>query len=75
MQMLVLFQSGYPVPDDFLVVEYEDNGRGFNLGDNFSGQKGIGMMNMQSRIKSINGTMEVASKPGHGTRVKFQIKI
>jgi signal transduction histidine kinase len=61
--------------DGFLLVIYEDDGKGFNIDDSDSAHKGIGLMNMQSRIKSINGTMEIASRSGHGTRVKFQIKI
>ena len=31
---------------------------------------GIGMVNMQTRAESLNGTFEVTSKPGEGCKVK-----
>jgi len=59
--------------NNVLYVEYADNGKGFDI--NVINQKGIGLINMRSRIKSLNGTLEINSKPSDGTVIKFQIRI
>jgi signal transduction histidine kinase len=59
--------------NNVLFVEYADNGKGFDV--NETKQKGIGLFNMQSRIKSLNGSMEIISNPAEGTLIKFQIRI
>jgi signal transduction histidine kinase len=44
-----------------------DNGKGFVV----SGIKsGIGLMNMQTRAETLNGTFELDSKPGFGCKVE-----
>jgi PAS domain S-box-containing protein len=61
--------------NDLLFVEYSDNGIGFNTDNSLSGRKGIGLLNMQNRLKSINGQVGISSAPGKGTTVKFQFKM
>ncbi len=61
--------------DNALIVDYSDNGKGFDVNAVMAGHKGIGLLNMQSRLKSINGVMEIISKPHEGTSIKFQIGI
>ncbi len=61
--------------NDLLFVDYSDNGKGFDVDKVISEHKGIGLLNMKSRIKSINGLMDIISSPGKGTIIKFQIKI
>ena len=56
-----------------LFAEYSDNGKGFDI--NNINQKGIGLLNMQSRIKSLNGIIEISSRPSEGTFIKFQLRI
>jgi PAS domain S-box-containing protein len=58
-----------------LLIEYTDNGKGFNPEETLALHKGIGLLNMQSRLKSVDGSMDIISKPGNGTTIKFQMKI
>lgn len=55
----------------FLVA---DNGRGFNPGD-LSGKDskdlGIGLSSIEERVYMLNGTCEIWSRPGSGTRLSF----
>ena len=55
-----------------LIVNIIDDGKGFVQK---RGKKGIGMRNMSSRIKKINGTWDINSKVGQGTTVIFIIPI
>ncbi|HEY9176925.1 MAG TPA: sensor histidine kinase [Flavipsychrobacter sp.] len=48
----------------------EDNGKGFNPGDESGG---IGMKNMQTRIHYLKGSIEWDSAPGKGTVVTIQV--
>jgi signal transduction histidine kinase len=43
-----------------------DNGKGFSVKNR---KAGIGMVNMQTRAESLNGTFELESSPGHGCTV------
>jgi len=52
---------------------YCDNGKGFDVEETLASYKGIGLLNMQSRIKSINGRMVISSHPGQGTTMVFKI--
>ncbi len=53
-----------------LLVTLTDDGRGFNTG---KGKKGIGHKNIRSRLMKVNGSWEVKSKPGKGTRIFVRI--
>lgn len=61
--------------NNMLIVEYSDNGTGFHIDQVMASHKGIGLLNMQSRIKSINGILEINTNPGGGTFLKSQINI
>jgi signal transduction histidine kinase len=56
--------------DKQLVITIEDDGRGF---DETNHQAGIGLANMRARAESLDGTMEVSSKPGQGTSILLTI--
>lgn len=58
-----------------LFVEYIDNGIGFNVASKLADHKGVGLMNMQSRVKSINGSIIIQSSKEKGTSIKLQLKI
>ena len=58
-----------------LMVEYSDNGKGFDPDKVFSEHKGSGLYNMRSRIQSLNGQIEIISAPGKGMRLNFQMSI
>jgi len=53
-------------------LEYQDNGKGFDIED-FENKKGLGMQNIDSRVKMINGKIDVQSTIGEG--VLFRISI
>jgi signal transduction histidine kinase len=49
------------VEDSKLILMYDDNGIGF--GDNSHFRKGIGLMNIESRVKLLNGEIDYNNKP------------
>jgi signal transduction histidine kinase len=56
-----------------LEVFYTDNGIGFKIED--SENKGMGLSNIQSRIKSLDGEMEIHTKPNKGLFLKITIPV
>lgn len=52
--------------EDGLNLLYEDNGKGF---DAASVAKGIGLHNIQERVKALNGTVTIDSQPQQGTTI------
>ena len=55
-------------------LEYLDDGIGFDPEIAELPETGMGFANMKSRIKSLNGTMEINSIPHEGMRVKVRIR-
>jgi signal transduction histidine kinase len=58
-------------------IEYQDNGCGFdrmNLTES-SISKGMGLENIRSRIKSMDGDYHVYSEPGKGVRLNINIPV
>ena len=60
-----------------LQLSIQDNGKGFDLADALSDQNatGIGLIDMQERLESLNGRMKVFSKPGAGARLVATIPL
>ncbi|HEY9123854.1 MAG TPA: PAS domain S-box protein [Bacteroidales bacterium] len=56
-----------------LMINYTDDGKGFDVEKVMKNRKGIGLLNIQSRLKSLNGTLAINSTLGKGT--VFIIKI
>ncbi len=56
-----------------LIFMYDDNGVGFGIDDAFD--RGMGLTNIQSRVKSLNGHIELKSNPGKGIYVFIELKI
>ena len=58
--------------ENSLHLIFEDNGKGFDIEEK---AQGIGLQSINSRIKTINGTVNYESKPNEGaiTTVKIQI--
>lgn len=54
-----------------LKIEYRDNGKGFDL-QNEQQQKGMGMQNIKSRMKMIQGTSEFQTAIGKGVFVTLK---
>ena len=60
------------VEDKFLILEYKDNGRGFDYESELSEtKKGIGLLNILNRIHSINGKYEIDTRVGEGFKFKL----
>ncbi len=61
--------------DQLIYLTYEDNGRGFLLTDNINNQKGLGLNNINSRIKTMGGKVTIQTAPGAGFRLDSEIPI
>lgn len=54
----------------------EDNGKGFEIPDklaNMARNGKLGLTGMQERAQLIGGTLEVASRPGRGTKILLEL--
>ncbi|MGX1641220.1 ATP-binding protein [Sphingobacterium sp. NPDC055431] len=60
------------VENGFLMIEAEDNGKGFNPE---SIQRNMGLDNLESRLKSIGGTLKIDSQPGEGTHIIIECQL
>lgn len=58
--------------NEMLYVEIIDNGNGF---DPKNKTKGIGLKNIESRIKKLNGEVKFISSPGSGTKIDMTIPL
>jgi signal transduction histidine kinase len=58
--------------DGTLTIILEDNGKGFDL-QKARQQKGLGLSNIESRVKFLRGHIEWDSVPGEGTVVSIQL--
>ncbi|MBL0357160.1 MAG: hypothetical protein IPP72_09860 [Chitinophagaceae bacterium] len=57
-----------------LSVTVEDNGVGFNAALHH-GKNGIGLKNVESRIKMLHGKTDIQSHPGKGTSVFIEVPV
>lgn len=60
------------VRKNLLELVIRDNGKGF---DPALIKDGNGLMNMQQRAKVLNGSLDIKSEPGTGTRITLQIPV
>ena len=58
--------------DDWLVMEFKDNGQGFDMD---GVKKGFGLKNLQSRVQLINGEINMYTKPQNGTVTIIRVMI
>jgi signal transduction histidine kinase len=49
----------------------EDNGRGFEPGEEATGTGGTGLASMEERTSLLGGNLNLASEPGKGTRIEI----
>jgi signal transduction histidine kinase len=54
--------------DRTLTLKIEDNGRGF-----VPREKGLGILGMEERVRHRNGTFQISSEPGQGTRLLIHL--
>src|SRR5690606_17099240 len=58
----IIVQAG--LKDGFLLIEVEDDGKGF---DTKQVKRNMGLNNLESRVKSLGGRLEIDSRIGEGT--------
>ncbi len=56
-----------------LVAEVADDGAGFDPDGSFTGH--LGLRTMRERAERLGGTLELASAPGEGTRLRVEIPV
>ena len=54
-------------------IKYQDNGRGFDS-INFQNKKGLGIKNMESRLRMIQATHQMNSAPGQGLTMMIELE-
>jgi signal transduction histidine kinase len=55
-----------------VILVIEDDGVGFDVSEN---SPGMGLKNIGTRTKNMNGEFEIISQPGQGTRIRIKIPI
>lgn len=58
--------------DDGVRVVVDDNGAGFDVDEGLTAarqRRTVGLSTMQERVEMLGGTLQIDSKPGHGTHV------
>ncbi len=61
--------------EDEILLNYQDDGKGFNLKEKMQAKSGMGIWNMQNRIKNLKGKVVIDSKKGKGTQIKISIPL
>jgi two-component system, NarL family, sensor histidine kinase UhpB len=56
---------------DAIWTKVENDGRGFEPGKG----TGIGLTRVRERAYALGGELEIESKPGEGTRVRFSVAL
>ncbi|MBO9620852.1 MAG: sensor histidine kinase [Niabella sp.] len=59
--------------DDRFYITIEDDGVGFDK--TALSNKGIGLTNIENRVKYLNGTMDVLSEPNEGTTINMELNV
>src|SRR5260370_36508899 len=57
-----------------IALAIDDRGEGFDL-ETIKGKKGLGLVSMEERVRLVNGTLSIRSKPGKGTRVRVRVPL
>jgi signal transduction histidine kinase len=63
---------------DVLLVEIDDNGRGFDVAavsDNYEMRGSLGMVNLQERAELLNGLLRINSAKGRGTKISLWVPL
>ncbi|HKJ26732.1 MAG TPA: histidine kinase [Anaerolineales bacterium] len=63
---------------DVVILEIQDNGVGFNVGEVDAGYEkrgSLGMVNMRERTELVNGVLQLQSKVGEGTRIRVLVPL
>jgi Signal transduction histidine kinase len=58
-----------------ITIQYLDDGKGFDIVKTLMEKKGLGLFNLQNRIKTIGGEIMMFSKPHEGVNYHITIPI
>jgi len=72
---LVTMDFSYIKEKKMIYFVYSDNGVGFDMLQSLTENKGLGVMNIQQRIKSMRGKFKIKSEIGKGMRVIIEFPI
>lgn len=67
-----IVKISFKLKNNVICLTMTDDGLGFNVN---KAKSGIGLKNINSRIKEINGTLNITSKPNVGTTVTIEAPI
>lgn len=67
-----LIKIGFEQKNDVILLNVQDNGIGFNTA---KARKGIGLKNIDARVRELGGRAEIYSKKGLGTTIKIFIPV
>jgi len=56
-------------------LQYKDDGDGFDMTETIAQHKGLGLFNLQNRIHTIGGKVDLKSHPGKGVEYMFTVNI
>jgi signal transduction histidine kinase len=56
-----------------IVLEVEDNGRGFDPQEGARRRRGLGLIGMRERAATLGGELQVESSPGRGARLRLRL--
>jgi len=59
--------------ENLIHLKYQDNGKGFDIID-VQNKKGLGMKNMESRLRMIQATHQMNSTPGRGLTMEIELR-
>jgi two-component system, NarL family, sensor histidine kinase UhpB len=57
--------------ETFLHLTIKDSGVGFTPGE----RRGLGLVSMQERVRSVGGSLSIRSRPGYGTYLFAKVPI
>ena len=60
--------------DNMLSITVEDDGKGFHV-NQARAKGGIGLRSIESRVKYLNGTLDIDSETGEGTTVNIEVPL
>ena len=67
----VKITKGYPE----VIMVIKDDGKGFGVGADPTIEKGLGIIGMRERVAGMNGTFQIKSSPGKGTRIRVTLPL
>ena len=58
-----------------IIADFADDGIGFNYDETIKSGKGLGLYNMQNRIKTLGGNFSINTQPGKGVKITVSIGV